>query len=331
MQSHRKRVTAQSQPLPRRTASRHSSYKVRLRRSPVTPDGGEKQGEPKPRLSTTLPQTFPRPLHVLLRDALRSGAVCERGETSASGSCSARLRPAKPAPPSQYRRVTLNRKEAAETHSSEEPPVLAREVALLKELLDLLLRVLAGRDLLERLGRDDALEALELERVAGREEVVVVDRLWSERGSGGRREERRKREQGKLSARRPKTSLPQHPCRRSSVEQHLPCRGHPHNCVPPARRRRSSPPLRHASHELPPRLPDCTLREMLLGPTPARPRLALILLGNGKFTLMKGLTFDLCSHSKQHYQFSSRELREASGKRTFSIRFLPIDLVTLRG
>lgn len=74
------------------------------------------------------------------------------------------------------------RKETRKTHSSEEPPVLSLEVALLKELLDLLLRVLAARNLLERLGRDDALEALELESVASGEEVVVVDRLFRVRG-----------------------------------------------------------------------------------------------------------------------------------------------------
>ena len=64
-----------------------------------------------------------------------------------------------------------------ETKRGEEPPVLAALVALLKELLDRLLGVLALRDLLEGVVRHGVLEALELESVAGREEVVVVDHL----------------------------------------------------------------------------------------------------------------------------------------------------------
>jgi len=51
-------------------------------------------------------------------------------------------------------------------------------VTLLKQLLDRLLGVLALATLfLERVGRDDALECIELERVARRHQVVVVDDL----------------------------------------------------------------------------------------------------------------------------------------------------------
>jgi hypothetical protein len=80
----------------------------------------------------------------------------------------------------------------------EEPAVLARCVSLLKELLDRLLGILPLRhlrgeheiserrscgksegvtDLLESVGRDNTLKALEFECVTGRKEVVVVDRL----------------------------------------------------------------------------------------------------------------------------------------------------------
>lgn len=60
---------------------------------------------------------------------------------------------------------------------SEEPPVLAALVALLKELLDRLLGLLTLRHLLERVRRDGALQALELQSVTGGEQVVVVDDL----------------------------------------------------------------------------------------------------------------------------------------------------------
>lgn len=63
---------------------------------------------------------------------------------------------------------------AQRTQRSEEPPVLPAGVSLLEHLLNRLLGVLPLRDLLERVGRDDALEALELERVARGHEVVVV-------------------------------------------------------------------------------------------------------------------------------------------------------------
>ena len=64
-----------------------------------------------------------------------------------------------------------------ETQRREEPPVLAALVALLKQLLDSLLGLLTLRHLLERVVRHGTLQALELESVAGREEVVVVDDL----------------------------------------------------------------------------------------------------------------------------------------------------------
>ena len=63
------------------------------------------------------------------------------------------------------------------TQRSEKPPVLSARVALLQDLLDGLLRVLALADLLEGLGVEDGLEALELEGVAGGHQVVVVDHL----------------------------------------------------------------------------------------------------------------------------------------------------------
>ena len=63
------------------------------------------------------------------------------------------------------------------TQRGEEPPVLAARVALLQHLLDRLLGILTLADLLECVGRDDALETLELEGVAGGHQVVVVDDL----------------------------------------------------------------------------------------------------------------------------------------------------------
>ena len=59
----------------------------------------------------------------------------------------------------------------------EEPLVLARLVAVLEQLFDVLLRVLPLCRLLEGVRRDGALQALELESVAGREEVGVVEDL----------------------------------------------------------------------------------------------------------------------------------------------------------
>ena len=63
------------------------------------------------------------------------------------------------------------------TQRSEEPPVLAAGVSVLERLLDGLLGVLTLGDLLEGLGGNGALEALELESVTGGHQVVVVDNL----------------------------------------------------------------------------------------------------------------------------------------------------------
>lgn len=63
------------------------------------------------------------------------------------------------------------------TQGREEPSVLAARVALLEDLLDVLLGVLALADLLEGLAGNDALEALELEGVSCGHQVVVVDGL----------------------------------------------------------------------------------------------------------------------------------------------------------
>jgi len=58
-----------------------------------------------------------------------------------------------------------------------EPPVLPSLVSLLEHLFDVLLGFLALADFLERLGGQDALEALDLESIAGGHQVVVVDEL----------------------------------------------------------------------------------------------------------------------------------------------------------
>ena len=63
------------------------------------------------------------------------------------------------------------------TERGEKPPVLAAGVALLENLLDVLLGVLTLGNLLESVGRDGGLEALELKGVAGGHQVVVVDDL----------------------------------------------------------------------------------------------------------------------------------------------------------
>lgn len=68
-------------------------------------------------------------------------------------------------------------KQVAHTQRSEEPPVLAASVSVLERLLDGLLGVLTLGDLLEGLGGNGALEALELESVTGGHQVVVVDNL----------------------------------------------------------------------------------------------------------------------------------------------------------
>ena len=59
----------------------------------------------------------------------------------------------------------------------EEPLVLPARVPVLQQLLDLLLRVLPLRNLLESLRADNTLETLELKCVTRREEVGVVDNL----------------------------------------------------------------------------------------------------------------------------------------------------------
>lgn len=63
------------------------------------------------------------------------------------------------------------------TQRGEEPSVLAASVTLLENLLDRLLGVLALADLLEGVAGDGTLETLELERVTGGHQVVVVDDL----------------------------------------------------------------------------------------------------------------------------------------------------------
>lgn len=70
-----------------------------------------------------------------------------------------------------------------ESERGEEPLVLAGRVLLLKDLFDVLLCVQALGLLFEGLGRDGALEGLELEGVTCRHDVVVVDGLgvgWKE-------------------------------------------------------------------------------------------------------------------------------------------------------
>jgi len=63
------------------------------------------------------------------------------------------------------------------TERGEKPPVLAAGVALLQNLLNDLLSILALGNLLEGLGRDSRLETLKLESVASGHQVVVVDDL----------------------------------------------------------------------------------------------------------------------------------------------------------
>lgn len=63
------------------------------------------------------------------------------------------------------------------TQRSEEPSVLAASVALLQHLLDVLLGILPLANLLECVGGQGALEALELQSVTGGHKVVVVDGL----------------------------------------------------------------------------------------------------------------------------------------------------------
>lgn len=69
------------------------------------------------------------------------------------------------------------RKRHLELQRGEEPPVLAAGVPLLKHLLDSLLGLLPLGNLLEGVVGDDALQALQLQGVAGGHQVVVVDNL----------------------------------------------------------------------------------------------------------------------------------------------------------
>lgn len=69
------------------------------------------------------------------------------------------------------------REKEKHTQRSKEPAVLAARVALLQSLLDRLLGVLALADLLEGVGGDGTLEALELQGVAGGHQVIVVNHL----------------------------------------------------------------------------------------------------------------------------------------------------------
>jgi hypothetical protein len=64
-----------------------------------------------------------------------------------------------------------------EAQRGEEPSVLSAGVTLLQDFLDGLLSILALADLLEGVGGDGALEALELQGVTGGHQVVVVDDL----------------------------------------------------------------------------------------------------------------------------------------------------------
>jgi hypothetical protein len=63
------------------------------------------------------------------------------------------------------------------TQWGEEPAVLARGVSLLQSLLDGLLGVLTLGNLLEGIGGDNTLQALQLKSVSGWHQVVVVDDL----------------------------------------------------------------------------------------------------------------------------------------------------------
>jgi len=61
-----------------------------------------------------------------------------------------------------FRKVDGCRGREKHTERSEEPSVLAAGITLLENLLDALLSTLALADLLEGLGRQDALESLQL-------------------------------------------------------------------------------------------------------------------------------------------------------------------------
>jgi hypothetical protein len=73
--------------------------------------------------------------------------------------------------------AATGRIEERRTERSEEPSVLATGVALLENLLHVLLSVLALADLLEGIGRQSALETLQLKCVSCGHQVVIVDGL----------------------------------------------------------------------------------------------------------------------------------------------------------
>ena len=86
-------------------------------------------------------------------------------------SLSRSLSASKPQPPLQPHSTHL------ESQSREEPPILPAHIPLLQHLLDRLLRLLPLADLLERVVRHHAFQALEFQRVPRRHDVVVVDEL----------------------------------------------------------------------------------------------------------------------------------------------------------
>lgn len=83
--------------------------------------------------------------------------------------------------------ISKSQNPGALTEWGEEPSVLAGGVTLLEGLLDGLLGVLTLGNLLESIGRDNALKSLQLESVTGWHQVVVVDDLdeWLDLGALG--------------------------------------------------------------------------------------------------------------------------------------------------
>lgn len=76
------------------------------------------------------------------------------------------------------KRIFEFRASSLEPERGEEPTVLAARVTLLKELLERLLGILSLRHTLtERLGANESLELLHLQRVTGGHQVVVVGHL----------------------------------------------------------------------------------------------------------------------------------------------------------
>lgn len=76
-----------------------------------------------------------------------------------------------------FQAITWRSRSEGRTQRSKEPSVLAARVALLEDLLDVLLGILALADLLEGVVGQGALETLELEGVSRGHQVVVVDGL----------------------------------------------------------------------------------------------------------------------------------------------------------